>query len=229
MTTPATETVSAGAGRTFTDEAWERAAAIRAAVDELPFLRELEAGTLPREVFTGYLAQDALYLAEYGRSLAACAVQAPRSDHLLFWSTSAARTVEVERVLHGAHVADLTAAEPSPTTTAYTSYVLALASSGSYPVLVAAVLPCFWIYDDVGTRLKERIGDLSAHPYADWIGTYGDPDFAASTAQARAIVDEVAAQSDPGTVARMHESFRRGVQFEWMFWDAAYRREAWPV
>src|SRR5690606_40685661 len=54
---------SAGAGRTFTDEAWERAAAIRAAVDELPFLRELEAGTLPREVFTGYLAQDALYLA----------------------------------------------------------------------------------------------------------------------------------------------------------------------
>src|SRR5690606_12996815 len=80
MTTPATETVSAGAGRTFTDEAWERAAAIRAAVDELPFLRELEAGTLPREVFTGYLAQDALYLAEYGRSLAACAVQAPRPD-----------------------------------------------------------------------------------------------------------------------------------------------------
>ncbi|MFC7404041.1 TenA family protein [Georgenia alba] len=213
----------------FTAEAWQRAAGVREAVDALPFLRELEDGTLPRATFRQYLAQDALYLAEYGRALAACARQAGTAEELIFWSTAAAQTVEVERELHAAHVDDLASAEPSPTTTAYTSYLLGLAGGGSHPVLAAAVLPCFWVYDDVGTRLAARLGPLEGHPYADWIGTYGDPEFAATTATARDLVDGLAAAADERTRERMHAAFRRGMQYEWMFWDAAYRGETWPV
>lgn len=215
--------------RPFSSVAWERVAPVRAAIDGLPLLRQLADRTLPRETFRFYLAQDALYLADYGRALAAAAAQAPTSEQMAFWAQSAREVVEVERALHAAHVEDLTAAEPSPTTTAYTSYLLALAASGSYPVLAAGILPCFWVYDDVGTRLKAGVGDLGGHPYGDWIGTYGDPGFTAATDTARGIVDRLAAEAAAGTVERMHTAFLRATQYEWMFWDAAWRHETWPV
>jgi len=43
------------------------------------------------------------------------------------------------------------------------------------------------------------VGDLTGHPYADWISTYGDPAFAASTEQAKQILDRTAAQADRHT------------------------------
>ena len=61
-------------------------------------------------------------------------------------------------MLHERHVRDLGAWQRSPTCTAYGSYLLSLTTLGCYPVLVAGVLPCFWIYDDVGRRLRERVG-----------------------------------------------------------------------
>lgn len=214
---------------TFCDRMWAEIAGLREAIDRLPFLTGLQDGTLPRETFAFYMAQDALYLADYGRVLALCAAQADDPEELLFWSSSAASTVRVERALHAAHVADLTAAEQSPTCAAYTSYLLGLASGGCYPALAAGALPCFWIYEDVGTRLKQRAGELGDHPYGDWIGTYGDPAFAESTATARSVVDRLAERSDAGTVARMARAFRRAAQYEWMFWDSAFRHEQWPV
>jgi len=213
----------------FSLDAWEAIAPIRKAIDELPFLAGLEDGSLPREWFVYYMAQDAHYLADYGRVLAAAGSQATDPDDLLFWTRSANATLVVERELHSAYVADFAASTRSPTCTAYTSYLFSLAASGCYPALVAGILPCFWIYEDVGRRLKERVGELTRHPYADWIGTYGDPQFAASAEQGRQILDRCAAQAAPATVDRMHQAFATAARYEWMFWDAAWRRETWPV
>jgi thiaminase/transcriptional activator TenA len=199
------------------------------AIDELPFLHQLADGSLDREVFRHYLAQDALYLADYGRVLAAAASQSTDPDDLIFWAQSARTTVVVERELHAAHVDDLAGAVASPTCRAYTAYLWSLVGGGCYPALVAGILPCFWIYDDVGRRMRERVGDTGAHPFGDWIATYGDPDFAASTARAREIADRVAAESSPAVVARMHEAFTTASRYEWMFWDAPMRLEAWSV
>jgi thiaminase/transcriptional activator TenA len=137
--------------------------------------------------------------------------------------------VHVERELHAAHVGDLTAAEPSPTCTAYTSWLLSLAAVGGYAELVAGALPCFRVYQEVGSRLTAQVPDTADHPYGDWIATYGSPDFAASVSSATAVVDRLAATADERTLERMHAAFRRGVQYEWMFWDAAHRHETWPV
>jgi thiaminase/transcriptional activator TenA len=217
---------------TFSTDAWSAIADIRGAIDELPFLTRLADGSLDHEVFRHYLTQDALYLADYGRVLAAAASQSTDPDDLIFWAQSARTTVVVERELHAAHVADLAdlaGATPSPTCRAYTAYLWSLAGGGCYPALVAGILPCFWIYDDVGRRMRERVGDPGGHAFGDWIATYGDPEFAASTARAREIVDRVAAESSPAVVARMHEAFTTAARYEWMFWDAPMRLEAWPV
>ncbi|MGH1525010.1 TenA family protein [Leifsonia sp. L25] len=214
---------------TFTGQAWQDIRPIRDAIDAHPFLQGLEDGTLPREAFTHYLAQDAAYLGAHSKVLAAAASRTHDPDALAFWSHSAANAIAVERQLHESHGVDAATVEASPTCTAYTSYLLALTATSSYPVIVAAVLPCFWIYDDVGRRLAERLVDLGAHPYGDWIGTYGDPAFAAATATARCLVDDAAQSAAPADVARMRQAFATASRYEWMFWDAAWRREEWPV
>lgn len=228
-TTSVATSIPARPVASFSAEAWSRITSIREAIDRLPFLTGLEDGSLPRDEFVHYLAQDVHYLGHYSRALAMCSSQADTVDQQLFWATSAARALAVETELHAAHVDDIAAVLPSPTCVAYTSYLLATATQGCHPELAASILPCFWIYQDVGTRLHERAGDLTGHPYGDWIGTYADPAFADATAMAISIVDDLAARADGSTVDRMHAAFRRATQYEWMFWDAAWRQETWPV
>lgn len=214
---------------TFTDETWTRALPVRRAIDELPFVRGLADGTLDRDRFGYYMAQDALYLADYARALAALAAQSTDPDDTVFWAGSAREAIVVERALHAAHVDDFAGTTPSPTCRAYTSYLLSLTTRGSYAEAVAGVLPCYWIYQDVGDHLLREAGTLDGHPYADWIGTYADEGFAASVVQAKAIADRCAAAADPATVEAMHEAYLTASRYEWMFWDAAWRQETWPV
>ena len=214
--------------RRFTAVAWARAADVREAIDTHPFLRGLRDGTLPSATFLGYLAQDAHYLLGYARALAMCAAQATDTDDISFWGSAAHDAIEVERTLHEGRILDLDAVEPSPTGIAYVNFLLSTAVRGDYPVLAAALLPCFWIYEDVGRRLKDGV-ELSGHPYADWISTYGDPDFALASARVRQIVDTCAENSSPSVVSAMHNAFVTAARYEWMFWDAAWRSETWPV
>ncbi len=218
---------------TFTAQAWHDSAALRASIDKLPFLLRLADGTLDATTFSGYLAQDALYLGDYARVLAAAASQSTDPDELMFGADSAHGAIAVERQLHETHLTNRDPCGPDrpemmPVCRAYTSYLWALVGQGCYPVLTAAILPCLWIYDDVGRRLKDSVGDLSKHPYGDWIATYGDPDFAESTRQARNLIDTLAQQSSTAVTARMHEAFRTACRYEWMFWDAPLRDETWP-
>jgi thiaminase/transcriptional activator TenA len=214
---------------TFTERAWEASAEIRKAIDNHPFVVGLGEGTLDGERFGYYMRQDARYLADYGRSLALCGSQAADADEVLFWTASAVRAVAVERELHAAVVEDLTSVPKAPTCTAYTSYLAALGGAGSYPVLTAGLLPCFWIYLDVGSRLLDQARDVDTHPYGRWITTYADPAFEESTRQAREIVDRAAESASTAEQARMLEAFLTCSRYEWMFWDAAWRMETWPV
>ena len=43
--------------------AWNEADHIYRAILELPFVRQLADGTLPREIFDRYIGQDSLYIA----------------------------------------------------------------------------------------------------------------------------------------------------------------------
>lgn len=216
-------------GRSFSAAAWAETAGVRAAIERLPFVRALGDGSLDAARFTYYLAQDTHYLDGYARALAAAAVRADTTSDLAFFAKSAHDSIVVEQELHRAHVADVERHPRSPTCVGYTSYLLGVAQTQGYPELVAALLPCFWIYQDVGARMLERAGHLDRHPYADWIGTYADEAFAAATAAARAIADRVESAADQATSVRMHEAFARSMTWEWMFWDAAWRRESWPV
>lgn len=212
---------------TLADELWQHMRPWYAAVLVHPFLTELADGTLDPEAFARYLGQDALYLAEYARALAAVAARATNAAATEMFARHAAGALAVERKLHetllpqlGVDIESVT--EMSLTTAAYTSYLLAVTNTGSYAEGVAAVLPCYWIYWEVGKELLRR-GSPDAR-YQRWIEAYGGDEFGA-------VVDEVLREVnrlEESSRAALAEHVRVTSRYEWMFWDSAYRRETWP-
>lgn len=213
---------------TFTENLWEQTKELRRKIDELPFVRGIKDGSLAQERFDYYMTQDAIYLADYGRALAGLAQRATQAEDLIFWARCAANTIEVERQLHASHVDVHAEVQMSPTCRAYTSFLLST-QVDSYAVAASAMLPCFWIYEDVGSRFLSESGDLENHPYGDWIRTYADPTFASDTVKARQIIDRLAEECGPREQQRMYGAFVQAVRYEWMFWDAAWRMEEWPI
>lgn len=218
----------------FSEDAWANVAKVREAIYQMPFNTALAEGALNAEVFAHYIVQDSLYLAEYAKALALAAAKAPDGDAVMVFAGGATEAIQVERALHADYFnrfdidpAAAASAEPTPACLAYTSYLLAVAQTQGFAELAAAILPCFWVYQDVGTRIHKAA--RADNPYRAWIDTYADEGFEKATRDVIDITDAAAAKADPDTVARMHTAFLRCTQFEWMFWDAAWRRETWPV
>ena len=149
------------------------------------------------------MLQDAHYLSYFAKALAVTAARAPDADALIQFAGSAREAVVVERALHEGFFRDFgispdeaAATLPSPTCAHYTHYLLALAHNAPYEVSVAALLPCFWIYWEVGKHLLEAA--RPGNPYQAWIDTYADEAFATGVRKVIALSDEIAAATTPG-------------------------------
>ena len=218
----------------LTDRLWGSIDDIFKAILDHPFIEGLTTGSLDRDGFRFYVVQDSLYLSDYARALAICAAKAPHEGAVKMFCEHAAGAIAVERQLHEGFFADLGmseeqvhATEMAPTNVGYTSYLLAVAYGGSFAEALGAVLPCYWIYWEVGKALLDR---GSPDPlYKRWIETYGGEDFAAIVQAVLALTDEIGMDISAAEESKVMEHFKTTSRYEWMFWDMGYRREAWPV
>jgi thiaminase/transcriptional activator TenA len=219
---------------TFTGELWRSIEPIYAAILDHPFVRGLTDGSLSRESFRFYAIQDALYLRDFARALALAAARAPRDEWIIMFNEHAAGSLRVERSLHegffgewGLTARDVTSTPLAPTNLAYTSYLLAVAHGAPFHEGLAALLPCYWIYWEVGKAL-ERAG--SSDPlYTRWIGTYAADEFGRLVKAVLEVTNETAASLTAAQQDTMRRHFVTTSRYEWMFWDMGWRREAWPV
>ncbi len=199
-----------------------------------PFVTGLTDGSLDSAVFAHYVAQDVHYLRDYARALAVVAAKAPTLADTAMFARHAADVFEVELALHavllpelGLDPATVDAAPPSPVTQAYTSYLLATCYRGSFADGLAAVLPCYWIYAEVGAELTAHgSGDQR---YQRWIDSYGADEFAATVQQVLVLADRTGAALNQADEAVARRHFVTTARYEWMFFDAAYRLDGWPV
>ncbi len=218
----------------FTAQLWHSIGDLYGRILGHPFLRGLTDGTLPEECFRHYILQDALYLKDFARALSLAGIRSSSEDPFLMFSEHATGAIQVERSLHEGFLqdfgisreeADVTAR--APTTLAYSSYLLRVATLGDYPEVLGAVLPCYWIYAEVGGTLVER---GSPDPrYQTWIDTYGGEEFAESVRSVLDLTESVCEGLDKSRKAAVTERFVTTSRYEWMFWDAAWRLEEWPV
>ncbi|MEE2522974.1 bifunctional hydroxymethylpyrimidine kinase/phosphomethylpyrimidine kinase [Pseudarthrobacter sp. J75] len=211
----------------FSDLLWREAGPYLDGIYALDFIRDLGSGDLTEEHFAYYLGQDSLYLNGYSRVLARASALAPTEDEQRFWARSAVSCLEVESELHRTWLAGRApVTAQGPVTKSYVDHLLASSAGGSYAVLVAAVLPCFWLYAEVGEQLYSRFvaeGSPAGHPYAEWLRTYADEAFAEATRQAIAIADTAGRTGSEGERTAMLEAFTQSCQFEVDFFDAPRR------
>ena len=218
----------------FTNELWRSITSIYDRILAHLFLRGLTDGTLTEERFRFYVLQDALYLREYARALSLAGVRSPDEGALVMFNEHSAGAITVERSLHEGFLKDLDVAreeaeatEASTTTLAYTSFLLRTATLGDYPEVLGAVLPCYWIYWEVGKALLER---GSPNPmYQKWIDTYGGEEFGSLVEAVLDLTDRGCQDLNAPQKARVREAFVITSRYEWMFWDAAWKLEGWPV
>ncbi len=209
----------------FSRDVWEDSAPQRQAIFGLDFIKELAAGTLAHNHFAYYLAQDALYLGTYSRVLARASALAPTEAEQMFWASGAQNCLEVEMSLHrdwlSHHTQDLL---QGPVTKHYVDHLQGVAFSGSYGEVVAAVLPCYWLYAEVGRVLHADYQLFSGdHPYGAWLQTYADEAFAQATQTAITIMDAAARRGSALERRAMKVAFAQSAQFEVDFFAAAHQ------
>ena len=218
----------------FRDHLRQQTDAIWQAIYEHPFIHEVGAGTLARSAFSFFIRQDYLYLKDFARVLCLAGAKADDLATLAMFTEHAATVVQVEHNLHSAFAAQLgytvealEATPSAPVTRAYTRHLLSVAHAGTLGETVAAVLPCYWIYWEVGKRLKHTIPQDRL--YATWIQAYGNPDFGTHVEQQLTLIDQLALQASAPERQRMADHFQHSCRYEFLFWDQAYHQATWPV
>jgi thiaminase/transcriptional activator TenA len=58
---------------------------------------------------------------------------------------------------------------------------------------------------------------------------YGGAEFRAVVDAVLDVTDKLGTTLSDAELDRMREHHRTTSRYEWMFWDAGYRRETWPV
>ena len=220
--------------QSFSADAWARNTSLYDRIVTLPFNVELAEGRLGLDAFRHYIVQDAKYLIAFAQALAIASARADDPDQIVLFAAAAQEAVVVERALHadyfrrfGIDEVAVAATPMSPACHHYTSFLLATGFREPPAVHVAALLPCFWVYREVGHHIHRLAA--SDNPYRAWIDTYAGDEFAAAVDAIIAATDAVAGLASPGQREAMHAAFARAMQLEWMFWDSAYRLERWPV
>ncbi|GHV46214.1 aminopyrimidine aminohydrolase [Synergistales bacterium] len=195
-----------------------------------PFNAELSLGTLSRERFKGYIQQDSLYLVDFARALSISASRAADEKAIGLLLDLAQGVLYDERTLHERYFAEygvVSAGRANRTCLGYTSYLLYAAACLDFGESLAALLPCFWIYREVGNHIaKTAHGD---NPYHLWIEAYSDESFSEKVDAYVGLVDEVAEKSSPAQRDRMRKHFMTASEFEYFFWDDAYKMGGWEI
>lgn len=200
---------------TLSARLWSDNADVAAEVLAHPFVRGIGDGSLPRELFARYLAQDAFFLESFAR---AYALALARSDDTATLLTLAdlLTGVRQELGLHASYAAswgiDMADVEPLPATSAYTEFLLATACTEDLGVIFAAMTPCMRLYAWLGASLDAG----TAGPYAEWVQTYADPAFDETARSLERLLDEHADTS------KVRTAYRRAMRLELGFFEAAF-------
>lgn len=218
----------------FTEVLRHQAEPIWQANFDHPFIKGIANGNLSLESFRYYVLQDSYYLSHFARIQA---IGAARAADLFTTSRMAAHsmgTYEAELGLHENFLKQLKVTKqeleefvPSPTAYAYTSHLYRVAASGSLAEIIAAILPCYWIYYEIGQLLKDSTPNVPI--YQEWINAYGGDWFSELVNEQLSRLDQLAIETSKSEQDKMKQHFIISSQYEFMFWDMAYNQEKWPV
>lgn len=198
-----------------------------------PFITELQEGTLPEAAFRYYLLQDRYYLEHFGKlyGLIAEATDDIEVRQMMQENAMNLKTGELairEGFFKELGITDEEIAKTpiAPTAYNYVSHMYRQLVEGSPQAAMAGILPCVWLYQEIGCRLiSEGSPNLL---YQRWIETYAGVEAAETILKERAVLDRLYAESTEKEQSQMEIAFMISSQMEYLFWEMAYIFEKWP-
>jgi thiaminase/transcriptional activator TenA len=207
----------------FTDQLWQLGKPLLERMITHPFNRELAAGTLTPELFCHYLQQDDLYIKDYTRVLLHLSTRTDDEvlkDDLLFFAED---SYQLEKMMHDSffkHYGIVPTVEKTHACAVYTGFLSDCSHNDSVAVALAALLPCFWYYYEVGLSV---LGTSSPdNPYRDWIDLYSGAGFKQQVQCLLRHVDIAAENADPLERKIMRDAFITSSLCELNFWEGIY-------
>ena len=220
----------------FSDDLRQKGAPIWDKEKQHPFVTGIGDGSLSLDSFRYYMRQDYIFLIEFCRAISLAVAKARNVEDMGWFARLLHETLNTEMALHvsfckdfGITEQELMSTKPSPTTLAYTRHLTQTAFSGSVGEIATAILPCSWGYCEIGQMLSAKGGPPDQPLYTRWIEMYNSDEFAELADWLRSFIDRTANQSGADELKRMEQAFILSSQYEYMFWDAAYRMEEWLI
>lgn len=189
------------------------------------FNKELVKGTLKKKSFEIYMQQDSLYLIDFAKALAITATKSPNTEHFSQLLYLADGALIAERELHNYYFKEFNikpANIKNNACLAYTNFLLASAYADSYEESLAALLPCFYIYREVGNSIKKQAS--SKNPYSMWIDTYSSKEFSDAVDTMLDIIQHAIQDItiDSKKSVRLLNLFKISTELELYFWNDSY-------
>ncbi|MGY3766106.1 thiaminase II [Vagococcus vulneris] len=197
------------------------------------FITQLAEGTLPADEFRYYLIQDRYYLEHFSKIHAMIAektdnqtvkeIMIKGANHLESGEVMV-RTMFFKEL--GITDEEVAATPIAPTAYHYVSHMYRQLAEGAVSSAVAGLLPCPWLYHEIGLRLIKTGSPNEL--YQRWIETYSGEDSAKEVLEHCELADQLFLTSTDIEKEQMIEAFYISSQLEYLFWNMAVTKETWP-
>lgn len=212
------------ANRDFATRCWNAASGLMTRICAHPFLQEMAAGTLAPERFRTYLEQDCIYIANYGQEFLHLAEMLPEGRLKELFRQFAKEGIEAEEAMHAMLAAQFGTHEatPLPGTTAYMHHTRQYFEPEDLPMAMAAMLPCMWVYNEVGKYILSIEKGGTENPYHEWIACYASEVMNEGVQHTLELINQLAENESAARQDAMLEAFVKATEMEYIFWDQAY-------
>lgn len=204
----------------FTTMLWE---SVQKTYEELithPFILQLAEGTLSAESFAHYLSQDVLYIRDDAQAFKILAQKAPNQYEQCFFDLMAQDIMLLEQELQNYFLKLFKVEEAetkSPVIERYTLFLLTHAEKSLYPIAAAALLPCFWVYNEVGNHIYNHSADNNI--YQKWIDTFKSAEYENYTKKFIEIVERAGESATDEVKKQMRKAFVTAAELELSFFE----------
>ncbi|MGB4947361.1 MAG: TenA family protein [Candidatus Competibacter denitrificans] len=202
----------------ISDTLWQLNADLAQICLDLPFVRGIGDGSLPRERFAWYIGQDAFYLQAFARAYTLAAAKAPDWNdfqELHELAGGVLQELELHKGIATAWGLNLAQITPGPATRRYTDFLLATAWASETGITIAAMTPCMRLYAWLGAQLAAR--QRTSHDYSAWIETYSSPNFEQLAVRLEQLLDRYTPDN-----AAAADVYRYAMECESDFFQAAW-------
>jgi len=207
----------------LSEQAWQKSIGIINATISHPFNKEMMDGTLAYNKFSYYIEQDSIWLHDFGRCNSIIAAKI-KSEYAPIFLRHANNCFAAEKGIFVKNPNVVKTGLIAPATISFTSYLVSICSTEPVELAIAAILPCFWAYREVGLLIARN--SVNNNTYANWIKNYSSEAFSESVDEVIKVFDELGENTTNEIREKMLDIFYKSICLEWHFWNDAYNLAA---